>query len=393
MWIRLALLTFIFQLPVLAAVGASLVSPRGEETSLEIVTWNIEWFPREGEATVQAVRQLVEDLDIDLYAVQEIADTAAFRSLLYSLPGYDGFWSPDAYTWGDYQKTGLIWRADQIAVSGLTSLFVGDDYAFPRPPIQVYVTASDGENEFDFHLVVLHLKAGGGEDNEARRRAAIETLKAYLDAQRQTAVDPDVIVAGDWNDELDDPSWDNVFNLFLADSLNYSFMTAPLAGDTRWASYPSTGSLIDHLLIDEEASSAYEGGFTETLRLDDEYAAYHAVVSDHRPVMSVFPIFPGNEPNGGADTTAASPGVALSYPFPNPASQMVEGTFYLPTPGWATLNLYNVGGQRVSRLPSGYFSEGSHSYSFNVDALTSGVYFVILITEEHRYSRKTAIVK
>lgn len=391
---RALCLATVLTLTPLCAGQASLVSPRGEETSLEIVTWNIEWFPREGEPTVQAVRQLIDDLEVDLYAIQEIADTAAFRSLLESLPGYDGLWSPDAYSWGDYQKTGIIWRTDQIAVSGVTSLYPGYEYAFPRPPIQVDVTACNNGHEFDFHLIVLHLKAGGGEENEARRRAALETLKSYLDAQRQTLEDPDFILAGDWNDELDDPSWDNVFFAFLEDSTNYYFTTTPLAGEPYWASYPSTGALLDHLLIDQEVFDQYEDGSTETLRLDDEYSSYSAVVSDHRPVMSVFPVFPDSQANGEPDTTSGLPEEKiLGTPFPNPAYGRVEGTFTLRSPGAATLNLYNCAGQIVLRLESGRFSTGIHPYFFEVTRFSSGIYFLILKTEDHRDSAKLVILK
>ena len=67
----------------------------GEESTLEIMTWNIEWFPKRGQTTIDRVKQILDTLDVDIVALQEIADTTAFRSLIRSLDGYAGLYSPD----------------------------------------------------------------------------------------------------------------------------------------------------------------------------------------------------------------------------------------------------------------------------------------------------------
>ncbi len=83
----------------------SLVMPLGTDTTLEIATWNIENFPKAGDSTVIRVRSLMARLDLDIYAIQEIADTLAFLQLLSGLPGYAGLYSRDDYG-SFYQKTG-----------------------------------------------------------------------------------------------------------------------------------------------------------------------------------------------------------------------------------------------------------------------------------------------
>ena len=77
---------------------------------------------------------------------------------------------------------------------------------------------------FDFHIIIFHLKAGSDEDSRLRREAAIVMLKDYLDTNVPISGDPDWIVLGDWNDELDDPVSENVFTPFLDDSANYTFL-------------------------------------------------------------------------------------------------------------------------------------------------------------------------
>lgn len=268
----------------------SFVQPQGEAETFELATWNIENFPLES-STVELVGKIIDALDIDLYAIQEINDTTAFRDLLDWLPEYDGLFSWDEYYWGGYQKTGIIYKRSVVSVSQTRQLFEDDWYAFTRPPLEAHVVADRGGRRFDFVLIVMHLKAGGDDDDFDRRREAAEKLKVYLDDQMAIAGEKDYVVAGDWNDEIDDPPYANAFTVFVDDSLNYRFLTAPLAGQFSSASYPWSGSLIDHILISQDAFSEYQGGWTKTLRLDDELPNYLSEVSDHRPVMAAFPVF------------------------------------------------------------------------------------------------------
>ncbi len=267
-----------------------LVKPQGGEETLEIATWNIETFPLAGETTVDEVQRIIEGLDIDLFAVQEISDTVAFRELLDGLPEYNGLYSKDSY--GDwYQKTGVIYKEGLISIENVGQIFTNDRDTFPRPPLEMSVVAQKGGERFDFRLLVLHLKAGPDSTDLKRRREAAKKLKAYLDSQIASSEEKDFVVAGDWNDQINDPPGENAFTVFIEDSLDYRFLTFPLAGDPHFASYPRYSSLIDHILISKDAIDEYRGGTTTTLRLDDEVVDYFQNVSDHRPVMAKFPVF------------------------------------------------------------------------------------------------------
>jgi exonuclease III len=264
------------------------VIPRGQEETFELVTWNLEYFPQTVN-TVEEVARIIEALDIDLYAIQEINDTTAFKDLLTRLPDYDGRFSDDAYSWG-YLKTGLIYKRSRVSVSRVRQIFEDDWYAFTRPPLVAEVVAQRSGIRFDFVLIVLHLKAGSDADDRNRRLEAVEKLKVYLDDEIASGQEKDYLVAGDWNDELDDAG-ENVFTAILNAPENYRFLTAALVGKRQQASYPRYGTLIDHILISQDAFNEYDGGSTETLRLDEEVEGYDIVISDHRPVMAVFPVF------------------------------------------------------------------------------------------------------
>ncbi|MEO0082453.1 MAG: endonuclease/exonuclease/phosphatase family protein [candidate division WOR-3 bacterium] len=269
----------------------SLVLPRGTDTTLEIATWNIENFPKLDDSTVNRVRALMARLDLDIYALQEIADTLAFHRLLSGLTGYAGLYSRDDYG-SFYQKTGVVYKTSVVTLTGVRQLFWGND-SVTRPPLEMTVTASYNGKTFDFRLIVLHLKAGGSSSDQALRRATCRLLKDYIDQALAQGPELDFVVAGDWNDLLEDPPQWNIFQRFLDDSTNYRFLTMSLAGNTRYGSYIYTGLLIDHIMVTTDALAEYLGGITQTLRLDDEVSRYEAVVSDHRPVMSTFPVFRG----------------------------------------------------------------------------------------------------
>ena len=267
----------------------------GTESSLELISWNIEWFPKLVDGTtVVDVAEIIKDLDADIYAMQEIADTNAFRRLINILPAYDGVYSGDVYSSGEYQKTAILYKKNLITLTGVTALFTNDSYSFPRPPLQAYITARHNQKTFDFTLIVLHLKASSGPENEARRRSACQKLKNYLDNKIAAGGDKDYLVAGDWNDVLTDPPSENVFQVFLNDTLHYRFLTRGLAADPlNNATYIGSSylSVIDHIMISSDAFSEYDAGKTQVIKVDQFFNKYVQEVSDHRPVGALFPVF------------------------------------------------------------------------------------------------------
>ena len=268
----------------------SAVTPRGTDTTFDIATWNIENFPKDGETTVNKLRAVVARLDLDLVCVQEIADTQAFTRFVDGLAGYSGLHSDDDYG-NSYQKTGVVYKSDVVTVSDVHQLFWHND-SVARPPLEMRVTASHNGSDFDFTLIVLHLKAGSGTEDRAERVATCRLLKEHIDEALEAGGERDFIVAGDWNDQLDDPPEYNVFQVFLDDTLDYYYLTWPMRSSSYNASYIG-GSLIDHLMVTTDALDEYAGGSTTTLRLDDEVSGYETVISDHRPVLAMFPVFGG----------------------------------------------------------------------------------------------------
>ncbi len=263
----------------------------GSAATLEIATWNLEYFPQLSDETINAVKDLIRDLDIDIFAVQEIASISGFEQLLDSLPDYNGQLSSDQYSDGSYQKTGFIYKTALFSVSNLQMLDIqaSNVYgtAFPRLPFSGYFSVKKGsQTVFDFQLVVLHLKAYGDQENIERRKLAAQQIETYISSQIQGGADTDFIVLGDWNDSATDAPESNIFQPFFDKPLSYNLLTANLPGQYSYILYSQ--SMIDHILVTDSVDDAYGDGQTKVLYLDNTYTKYPTVVSDHRPVVAIF---------------------------------------------------------------------------------------------------------
>ena len=58
----------------------------GSNNTLDIITWNIEWFPK-NEMTIEYVKESIDSLNVDIIALQEITSTAELNNLKESLWG------------------------------------------------------------------------------------------------------------------------------------------------------------------------------------------------------------------------------------------------------------------------------------------------------------------
>lgn len=245
--------------------------------TLEVVTWNIENFPMNA-ATQDLVVDIIEDMDADVIAIQEITSLSDFSDLLGELSG----WSGNVLQFnGSNLMLGYLYKNSEVSVTTVAENLFEDmteenDFAFTafRRPLLTKIRHMNG---LEVTLINVHLKCCDG--SEDRRRAASDKLKGYIDTNLP---DEQVIVLGDFNDEIVDD--DNVFQVFLDDAANYRFATIDIAsgGTANW-SFPSFPSHIDQILITDELFERVMQ--TETLILDNCSNAYLSTVSDHRPVI------------------------------------------------------------------------------------------------------------
>lgn len=250
--------------------------PVGDET-LELVTWNLENFPVSFQTRSQ-VKQMIEMLNPDLIAVQEIRSEVDFESLVADLQGWEG----DVLTVGNStQRLAYLYKTSELTLlEPIKNLFeanteeYNEAFTSVRRPIHGRFLHKNG---LSFEVINVHLKCCNG--SEDRRRKAMDLIKQKIDTD--WAQQP-VVVLGDFNDELVDD--DNVFDVFLNDPVNYQFTTLPIAqGSSSFWSYPSWPSHLDHILITDELFNRVMN--TSTLRFSACFTGYATSVSDHRPVM------------------------------------------------------------------------------------------------------------
>lgn len=264
-----------------------LVDPIGTPGAIDIAAWNIENFPADAN-TPSLVADLVTSLAIDMVAVEEIADLDAWDELVERLPDHEGILSFHEYSPGNFQKVGYLYRADLLEVDPDTLLFEDDSFQFPRPPFQVRVTVPGAASgPVEFVAIVLHLKAGTGDDDRERRRQAMITLEQHL----RGLVDggEQVIMLGDYNEILTSDVGRDVFGPFLDNPDLYRVRTDALAQDGGVSFVPS-GRMLDHIITTAGLDDEIGGSEAVIPPLNVEVNDYVDRVSDHLPVALALPI-------------------------------------------------------------------------------------------------------
>ncbi len=266
----------------------------GTLETFDVATWNIEWFPKNGFTTINYVAQILDEMELDVIAIQEIDSDADFQLMLNAMQGYDGFFQE-----GDNESLGYIYNVQSVTVNEVYDIFDGSQYGnpFPRPPMVMKCTFMDGT---EYTLINNHFKCCGNGvldeddtwDEETRRAYASELLKDYMDFH---FADDNLIMLGDLNDLLTDAPSNNVFQVYFDDPDNYRFADMEIAEGpaTQW-SFPSWPSHLDHILISNELFPALENesSVVATIQVDDffpgGFSGYDNNVSDHLPVAFQF---------------------------------------------------------------------------------------------------------
>ena len=249
---------------------------------IEVVTWNIEFFPKQGQRTIDSVYNIITGLNADIYCLQEIYNINSFLNLADDLIEYDYVISDDT----DYLNLVVLYKKNDFLVRSKTSLFTDSMYEFAsRPPLRLEMTYT-GENSMDFTLINMHLKCCN--DGYNRRVQSSDILYEYLKNSIQLGF-VNHIVVGDWNDDISDSYSQNSFNVFLDDQESFKYDTYENAhsNSNNYDSFPGfgSGSFIDHIMISSDLFEEFETSDVQTIRIGDYISGYDEVISDHRPVV------------------------------------------------------------------------------------------------------------
>ena len=259
----------------------------GSNNTLDIATWNIEWFPKNGQITIDKVTEIINQLNLDIIAIQEVDGIEEFQQMINFLPSFNGYYES---VW--FAGLAFIYNNLTITINNSYEIYTTSPYwsPFPRSPMLLDIDYN-GEN---YIIINNHFKCCGdgildindNSDEENRRFIAINLLKEYID---NNFSESKVIVLGDLNDDIAESDDNNVFQNILNDSLNFKFADYHIAtGDFNNWSFPNWPSHLDHILITNELFDKVIPSYTITIKIDNYlqggWNEYDQNISDHRPV-------------------------------------------------------------------------------------------------------------
>jgi exonuclease III len=355
----------------------------GSDSTLDVITWNIEWFPKNGTTTKDYVREILLKLNADVIAIQEVDDISVFEELVGEMPGYSFKWETSYFSGLAY-----IYNTETIDLLDYREIFTTNPYwnTFPRSPKIL---------EFNFRgnpVIVInnhwkccgdgYLDVNNTADEENRRYMAANLLKSYID---ENYSDTKVILTGDLNDVLTDDSTHNVFRHYLADP-NYRFADDEIAnGPSNGWSYPSWPSHLDHFLINSPLFEDFENPSSScsVIKLENYFtggwSTYDGQVSDHRPVgLKIY-----------LPTLIDVPEVHSDHQlkiYPNPANQhlSINNTRNIPM---QSIQLIDIQGRIIHHQSL----MNEESISIDISQYESGIYILTVFLSDSSVLRTTFI--
>ena len=266
----------------------------GTDTTLDVGTWNIEWFgdsingPSNEVTQLKNVTEVINNMDLDVMGLCEISNPGYWAKLQANLPQYAAVIT----TYTQTQKTALLYKKSMFRLLYSKSILLAFDYEFAsgRFPLEVALETQWGTKKDTMYVWVMHLKANTGSTSEKltsynRRAKAAEELKNYLDPKKRWKG----VVLGDWNDDLDVSIVSGKASPFVdwRNDTNYVFPSyrLSLAKQKSTASY---SEMIDHICVTTSMKSNWLLNQSGVMVGDVYVPSYRFNTSDHYPVWAKF---------------------------------------------------------------------------------------------------------
>jgi endonuclease/exonuclease/phosphatase family metal-dependent hydrolase len=296
------------------APATDLVAPRGAADTFEIASWNVKNFPCGNESfsstcraeaadTPSLLADLIASMDLDIVALQEIADEEAFQEVVDRLPEHEGVLSSHTYGDGSYQKIGYVYRSTEVEAGTASLLFQSSDN-FPRPALQTQFTWSGLGTPIRLTAISVHLKAGEGGDDRDRRTGAIAQLEQYMQNLVDGSGDDNLIALGDFNETVDDAAGQQVF-LPFRDPSRYVIRTEANA-ESGEATFIPSDVILDAVTVrgrrvgDHPHAARGAGRLSRAPERSPAGGAGAVALTDRRATSAPSPRGRGRRPSGAA---------------------------------------------------------------------------------------------
>lgn len=252
----------------------------GTPETFEIGTWNIEDYPKAAGSRA-LVSQILNKLDVDVMAVEEISSLAEFNALVAEMPQFTGILAPESGSQLDERNVGFIYRSSDFTLVKSEALFEKEGFAFPRPPLMIRLHPL-AAGRADVVAIAVHLKAFGDDKSQQRREIANTELEAYVSGLKAQEPNLQIVVLGDFNQPLIEAAERKVFNPWFDKASSYTVRTDALVKKGDYSYFAGRFSLIDHMITTNDFL------LTEPVivKLQTVVPNYATQASDHLPVIA-----------------------------------------------------------------------------------------------------------
>lgn len=355
------------------------------DSTFDVVTWNVEWFGSDSrgpdpDIQVANVIKVIETIDAELYAFQEISNRGLFLEMASSLDNYRGIVS----FYSQQQQTAYLFKTSVVDSLDSGELREGQndfDWASGRFPLFFEFDATIGEITQRMTSYNMHAKALGNRDSYNRRKRAAASLKDFLDDSK---ADDNVIVLGDFNDQLNFSTYnqeESPYAVFVEDE-EYFAVTKSLEDD-GFASYlvGEFRSMIDHIVVTD---ALIEGHLDNSQRVENTsyIENFTTTTSDHAPVWSRFRLTQdiGDQPR--EPEIPQDEDLIVFQNYPNPFQDQTVISFSVKESVQAEITIYDTMGRTVARIdPESELQAGKNEFNFNSSGLSSGLYVYQIVLE------------
>ena len=273
---------------------------------IRIGTFNLENFDGLNAEKLTSVSQII-DRNFDVIGLQEVSPVAAEK--LKEQLNKSKQWEFVLGDTGSKQRVAMFYRKDLMTAQKVTEWQQVNITGTLRSPLVTYLKAVPTDSKsFDFTLVVVHQKGGGGKDADRLRQNQSDLLRKEVDKyQKNPQSDPDLILLGDFNS----PTWAdqnrglrNAPLTFLTKAIETDAKEnclkkrgQPKTADGRPRfSNRGTGCVIDHIAISKAPQGAEEEYIPQSIQILDPQKdlgfdsdrTYFSNISDHLPVRAGF---------------------------------------------------------------------------------------------------------
>lgn len=397
---------YAFLLP-LSFLFTQQATAQGTANTLDIVSWNVEWFgasfesPADDNLQAENVKKILRHINADLYALVEVVDSSRLRRLVDSLgPQYAYSLSP--YGSGNSTGTGNAWlNAQKLAFIYNKNIFTNVSargmmrnsgpaytaFASGRFPFMMSADVTLNNITKRMNFILIHGKAGSTQSDYERRRDGARELKDTLDTYYSSAVN---LLIGDFNDALYGTicsscgtslsSYDPIIK-DSTDNDHYNSITLPLGidGQSSMTNFPN---VVDNHVISNEAAAYYIPASARILvDVRNIVADYGLTTSDHYPIFSQY-----NLNNVITGITNVSAGEMQISATPNPFQQQLTIRAG-KTLQQVNLQLVDVAGRVIKEEERKIISAGSVLH-WNFAKLPEGAYYLKVQTKDNQATLK-----